>query len=320
MLKLQNRHLLTGEELSLVEINALLDLADTLAKERRQGIAQTNSLQGKHMVLFFEKPSLRTRLSFTVAMQELGGFVIDSTSATRKSEEPEDLARVLAGYCHAVVARVHHHAWVERLASRSPIPVINGLSDSHHPCQVLADILTLKQRFGSVEGLRLAYVGDGNNMLHSLLLLMPFLGIQVHYACPQGYEPNALIRKRAIARAKEGVLAKKHSSLFKASESVQAFTDPIEAVRDANVVYTDVWTSMGFETEQTDRERAFDGYQLNEEIYSHAAPNALIMHCMPMLRGKEISETLPDHPNSVVFAQSENRLHAQKALLMGLLG
>jgi ornithine carbamoyltransferase len=171
----------------------------------------------------------------------------------------------------------------------------------------LADILTLKQCFKSLEGLKVTYVGDGNNVLHSLLLLAPFAGIQLRYACPQGYEPNAFIVKRAKARAKEG------------GGSITALNDPAAAVKGSHAIYTDVWTSMGFEGEETDREKAFAGYQLNEELYAHAAPRAIIMHCLPMARGKEITNAMAEHPNSALFRQSENRLHVQKALLIAML-
>jgi ornithine carbamoyltransferase len=206
------------------------------------------------------------------------------------------------------MVRTHQHSIVERMAEKSSVPLINGLSDSHHPCQILADLLTLREAFGKLEGLTLSYVGDGNNVLQSILLLAPYLGVNVSYSCPAGYEPNAFVVKKARARAKES------------GGTITACRQPADAVKGANAVYTDVWTSMGFETEQEDREKAFEGYQLNEELYSKAAPGALIMHCMPMVRGKEIAESLVDHPNSALFRQSENRLHAQKALLVGLLG
>jgi ornithine carbamoyltransferase len=307
MLKLQSKHFLTGEELSQQELLGLIDFAEELKKERKEGRTRSD-FSGKTLVLLFEKPSLRTRVSFAVAMQEAGGSVVECPSSLRKHEEPEDVARVLAGYCHGVMLRTFKHETLEKMAANSPIPIINGLSDSHHPCQVLADLQALKQNFGKLKGLELAYIGDGNNMLHSLLLLAPFVGIHLRYACPQGFEPDAFILKKARKRAKEG------------GGSIQAFADPVLAVRGANAIYTDVWTSMGFEEEESAREKAFEGYQLNEEIYAHAAPNAAVMHCMPMVRGKEISEVMASHPNSLLFKQSENRMHAQKALLLGLLG
>jgi ornithine carbamoyltransferase len=228
---------------------------------------------------------------------------------SRKTEEPEDVAQVLGGYCHAVMLRTHEHQIIERMAKSSPIPIINGLSDSHHPCQVFADLMTLRQLFGAdnLKGLEVAYVGDGNNMLHSLLLLLPFLGVHLRYSCPAQYGPNAFIVKTAKARAKEG------------GGSIRAFSDPAQAVKGAHAVYTDVWASMGFESENAERALVFADYQVNEELYSHARPNAAIMHCMPMVRGQEISEGLSQHPSTVFYKQSENRLHVQKALLLSLL-
>lgn len=304
---MKSKHLLTGEEFSREELLSLLDLAEGLRQERKEGKLR-NDLARQNLVLLFDKPSLRTRLSFSVAMSELGGNVVESVGSTRKKEEPEDIAQVVAGYCQAVVLRTHDHSIVSRMADKSPIPIINGLSDSHHPCQVLADLQTLKQYFKDLQGLKLAYVGDGNNMLHSLLLLMPYLGVHVSYACPQGYEPNGFILKTAKGRAKEG------------GGKISAYTDPVEAVKDANAIYTDVWTSMGFEEQEFERENAFEGYQVNEALYAHAAKDAIIMHCMPMVRGKEISEAMADHPNAVLYRQSENRMHVQKAVLLKLLG
>ena len=305
MLEIKTKHFLTGEELSRPELLALLDEAEALRKERPNH--QTPKIEKQTLVLLFEKPSLRTRVSFTVAMQELGGKVVEVVSNFRKKEEPEDLVRVLAGYSHAIMMRTFDHSILDRMVSKSTVPVINGLSDSHHPCQALADVLTLKQSFGKLEGLQLTYIGDGNNVLHSLMLLAPFVGIHLRYACPQGFEPNAFITRRARQRATEG------------GGSITAFTNAADAVKGANALYTDVWTSMGFEQEETEREAAFDGYQLGEELMALAEPNAVIMHCMPMVRGKEISDAAADSPNSVIFQQSENRLHVQKALLKGLL-
>ena len=301
------QNILTGEEFTQAELLCLLSLAEKLKQERLLGKLRQD-LAGKNLALVFEKPSLRTRLSFTLAMQELGGTVVETISTTRKSEEPEDLGRVLGGYSHAIMLRTHAHSTLERLSSQCPVPVINGLSDSHHPCQVLADLLTLKQSFQNLKGLHVAYIGDGNNMLHSLMLLLPYLGIHLRYACPEGFMPDATILEAAQRRAIEG------------GGSVQGFLEPVPAIMGANAVYTDVWTSMGFEAEQLNRKQAFQGYQLNESLYSYAAPGAVIMHCMPMVRGEEITAGMIEHPCSVIFRQSENRLHAQKALLLTLLG
>jgi ornithine carbamoyltransferase len=300
------KHFLTGTELGPVDMKGILSLAESLRTERSQGITRRD-LAGKSLVLLFEKPSLRTHISFTIAMEELGGTVIDSFSFNRKKEEPEDVGRVLAGYCHAIMLRTHEHSVLERMAAKTRIPIINGLSDTHHPCQVLADLLTLRQTYRSVEGLKLAYVGDGNNILHSLLLLAPVLGIHVAYACPKGYQPNALVLRQARSMAKE------------TGGKITAALSPESAVKDAHAIYTDVWTSMGFEKEENEREEAFRGYQVNETLYAHAAKDAVIMHCLPMVRGKEITDDMAEHPNSVLFRQSENRLHVQKALLLQLL-
>ena len=306
MFKLKTRHFLTGEELSKTELLDLLALAETLKRERKAGVARRD-LAGKNMTLLFEKPSLRTRVSFTVALQELGANAVELVSALRKKEEPKDTVGVLGAYSHAIMVRTYEHKILEKMAEASPVPIVNGLSDSHHPCQVLADLQTLQQSFGKLEGLRVAYVGDGNNMLHSLLLLLPFLGVHITYACPPGFEPNAFIVKNARARALEG------------GGSITAYTSPKDAVRGTNAIYTDVWASMGQESEELEREKAFSDYQVNEELYGLTAPGAIVLHCMPMVRGKEITDAMADHPQSRLYPQAENRLHAQKALLLGLM-
>lgn len=307
MTKLRTKHFLSGTELDHGELEDVLKLAETLREERSRG-AVRHELARKHVALVFEKPSLRTRASFTVAVQELGGHVVELSSIGRKKEEPEDTVRALEGYVHAMMLRTHEHSVLERMVRTSAIPLINGLSDTHHPCQALADVLTLAQEYKSLKALKLAYVGDGNNVLHSLLLIAPFLGVDLTYACPKGFEPHSFIVKQAKSRAKEG------------GGSVKALTDPIAAVKGANAVYTDVWTSMGFEQEETDRDAVFEPYQLGTDLYAHAAQDAIVMHCMPMIRGKEITNEMADHPRSALFRQSENRLHVQKALLLGLMG
>jgi ornithine carbamoyltransferase len=305
--KLATKHFLTGEELSRQELEGLLDCAMELKRDRDSG-RLSRPLAGKHLALLFEKPSLRTRASFTVAMQELGGMCVESLSSNSKKEEPEDVARVLAGYVHAIMVRTHEQSVLDRMASRSPVPVINGLSDTHHPCQTLADLLTLKQKFGKLAGLKVAYVGDGNNILHSLLLLAPLLGIHVAYACPEGYEPSGFVVKKAHARAREN------------GATIHSHVSPKAAVVASHAVYTDVWVSMGFEKQEAEREKAFEGYQVNDALLAGASPNVIALHCLPMIRGKEITDSVADGPRSALFAQSENRLHAQKALLLGLLG
>lgn len=300
-------HFLTGTEWPPDKIHQVIDLGIELFKERKPGLLR-NTLSGRTLFLLFDKPSLRTRLSFTVAMTELGGQVIDSQGSTRKTEEPEDLARVLSRYGHGIVIRTFDHKYVERFSQASSIPVINGLTDSHHPCQVMADLMTLKQQWAQLKNLKLTYIGDGNNMLHSLMLLCPRMGIDLHYACPVGFEPSAFVVKEAKVSAKLG------------GGSITPHSSPISAAKNAQALYTDVWTSMGFESESNVRDQAFAGYQVNEELLKEADPKCVFMHCMPMVRGKEVSATLPDHPQSVIYQQSENRLHIQKAILLQLMG
>lgn len=296
---------LTGEELSRTELSVLLDQAEQL--RQRRGQKTISPLKGKTIALIFEKPSLRTRISFTVGVQELGGQVLELLGNQKKSEEPEDTVRVLQGMVHGLMLRTFEHSILERMTKVAKIPIINGLSDDHHPCQALADLLTLRQRFGSLKGLKLAYVGDGNNVLHSLLLLAPFVGVDVHYSCPDGYLPNPEILKRANHRANE------------AGAQIQFFKKPSDAVKNCQAVYTDVWTSMGFEKENQRRIKALKPFKLDLQLFKQAKPDAIAMHCLPMIRDQEISSEVADHPRSAVFQQSENRLHVQKALMMGLL-
>lgn len=298
-MRLNSKHLLTGAELSAVDINYLLDLASELKIQR---YSYSRVLYQKHLALMFDKPSLRTRMSFTLAMRELGGDVIESVSNDRKMEDPEDQMRVLQGYCDAVMVRTHADETLSKMQSVATIPLINGLSEFYHPCQSLADLMTLKEKFSKLEGLTLAYLGDGNNVLHSLLLMAPKVGLRVNYCCPEKYLPDAEILQHAISQSAPGF--------------INAFQHPIEAVENCDAVYTDVWTSMGFEPRDLE---AFDGYQVNETLMSHANIDAVFMHCMPMNRGEEVSANLPDQNCSVIFQQSENRLHVQKALLYQML-
>lgn len=302
-LSLGTKHLLTGTELASGEIIELIKLAQQLKLARSQRQI-TPYLSGMNMALLFSKPSLRTRFSFTVAMRELGGDVIESVTDTRKMEDPEDQARVLAGYCDAIMVRTHADINLQRMQEVSTVPIINGLSNLHHPCQALADLMTLHEIFGQLAGLQLSYIGDGNNVLHSLLLLGSVLGINIHYCCPPQRQPEEKILALATQRAEQ------HQS------TIKKFNSPPEAVANANAVYTDVWNSMGFEEQD---ESCFKGYQVNEALLKHAKKEVVFMHCLPMERGKEVSITLPDQACSVIFQQSENRLHAQKALLIGLL-
>lgn len=304
MLQFKASHFLTGEELAREELLALVSRAEELRTSRR--FDTQGPLSGKSIALLFEKPSLRTRISFSVGVQELGGAVVELDGGKMKQEEPEDLMRVVQGMVHGLMLRTFEHNTLTRMASVAKIPVINGLSDDHHPCQAIADLQTLQQHFGTLKNLKLAYVGDGNNVLHSLLLMLPYAGVDVHYSCPKGYEPDAKIVKRAQVRARLG------------GAQIRTFKTPEEAVSGVNAVYTDVWASMGQEKEFKARAKIFKKFQVNKKLFSLASKNAVAMHCLPMLREVEITSEVVEHSRSVLFAQAENRLHAQKALIEGL--
>ena len=292
-------------DLTTAEILALLDKALEL---KRFPNPEDKPLAGKTAALVFQKPSLRTRVSFEVAMLELGGHAVYLSPAEIQLGQREgvvDAARVLSRYVDVIIARVFLHPDVAGLAAYASVPVINALSDREHPCQILADLLTLSERHGSLRGVRLAYVGDGNNIAHSLALAAPGLGIDLRFACPDGYEPDPLIMDQALASHDSG--------------AIELFRDPREAVRGADAVYTDSWYSMGQESEADIRAPIFRRYQINAELLSYAAPNAIAMHCLPAHRGHEITDEVMDGPASAVYDQAENRLHAQKALLLRLL-
>lgn len=293
------RHCLTGTELSFNDIQAILNTARAMKKNP---LSYRQSLTGKSLVMLFEKPSFRTRLSFSMAIQNMGGIAIESVSNTRKSEEPADLIRVLNGYADFIMLRTHDDAIFQDMVLYATSPIINGLSALHHPCQILADLLSLQETFGTLHGLTLSYIGDGNNILHSLLLLAPQLGIRIHYCCPVQCQPNQSIVEQAFTNY---------------SGMIQRFTTPEAAVHQAHAVYTDVWTSMGFEVQMNST--VFNGFQVNEALMSQARSDAVFMHCMPMERGKEVSWTLPDSLASIVFIQSENRMWVQQALLLNLM-
>ncbi|KTD78321.1 ornithine carbamoyltransferase [Legionella waltersii] len=294
----KHRHFLTGTELSSEEIMHVLQKAKAI-KQNPSLYYQT--LIGKSLAMIFEKPSFRTRLSFAMAIQSMGGIAIESIGNTRKQEDPADMARVLNGYADLIMMRTHADEHLLELANHAKVPVINGLTALHHPCQILADLFSLWEQFGALEGLTVAYIGDGNNILHSLMLLAPQLGVKIHYCCPKSNQPNAAILQQAQTVQ---------------SEMIHHFCNPEDAVKHADAVYTDVWTSMGFEEKENNV--AFEGFQVNELLMSYAKPKAVFMHCMPMERGKEVSDTLPDSPASIIFSQSENRMHVQKALMLYL--
>jgi ornithine carbamoyltransferase len=288
------------------QILALLDRALEL---KRVPNPTHRPLANTTAALVFQKPSLRTRVSFEVAMLDLGGNAVYLSPAEIQLGQREgvvDAARVLSRYIDVIVARVFLHADVAGLATHASVPVVNALSDREHPCQILADLLTLYERHGTLQGIRLAYVGDGNNVAHSLALAAPALGIDLRFACPDGYEPDPIIMEEAQAGAPSG--------------AIELFRDPREAVRGADAVYTDSWYSMGQESEAEARAPIFRRYQLNSELMSFARPDAVAMHCLPAHRNQEITDDVMDGPASVVYDQAENRLHVQKALLLRLLG
>jgi ornithine carbamoyltransferase len=299
--------LLTGMEWSPAQVRELFQLAADV-KGRPEKFR--SALAGRFLALIFEKPSLRTRVSFEAGIAGLGGFSVflDHTSSHLGDREPiRDMAKCLERWVHGIVARVFAQESLDELAAHARVPVINALSDKFHPCQSFADFFTLEERFGGLRGLKFAYVGDGNNMCHSLLLAGARMGVHMRVATPAGYEPDAALVADAkrIARETRG--------------KIEIFRSPEEAVSGAQAVYTDVWASMGQEEESAAREAAFAGFQVDEKFFSHAAPDAVFLHCLPAHRGLEVSDGMMDSPRSIVFEQAENRLHVQKAILLTLL-
>ena len=302
------RHLLSAADAGALGLERLMVRSEWLRRDRRiRRVAEP--LAGLHVALLFEKPSLRTKMSFEVGIAALGGRVTylgPSEVGIGKRESAADVGRNLSRWVDAIVVRTFSHAGLEELADASTVPVINALTDREHPCQALADLLTLRQHLGSSRGRRLAFVGDGNNVVHSLLLAGALAGLEVRVATPWRYAPDPQIvgRARQIAAGTGGAVA--------------IGTDPAEAVTGADAVYTDVWTSMGAEAEAAARMAAFGPYQVNAELLAHA-PDALVMHCLPAHRGQEITDEVLDGPRSVVLDQAENRLYAQQAVLLELL-
>ena len=294
------RHLTQDLDLSTEEVRELLDLASAV---KRDPSGYVTALKGRYLSLLFEKPSLRTRLTFEVAIKQLGGDAILSTGPVGGREPVKDVARNLDRWTNCIVARTFLQTTIDELARWSGVPVINALSNLYHPCQALADVLTMKEHFGELGGRKLAFVGDGNNVAHSLLLTATRLGVSVSLATPPGYEP----RPEIVARARE------------LGAPVSITHAPEEAVADADVVYTDVWASMGQEGQKPERLMAFESYQVNGKLMSRARPEAVFMHCLPARRGEEVTDEVIESAQSVVFDQAENRLHAQKALLLMLL-
>jgi len=303
------KDLLSIDDLDPQELSELLELAADLKIERRQG-AMVQRLEGKALAMVFQKPSLRTRVSFEMAMTDLGGralYLSPAEVGMGARESVADVARVLSRFVDAIMARVFDHAEIVSLARWASVPVINGLSDYNHPCQALADLLTIGERIGHLEGVRLAYLGDGNNVLHSLIFAAALTGMELRVATPEGYEPDAdvVARGREMARV--------------TGASIVLEPDPRAAVLEADVLYTDTWTSMGQEEESERRARIFPPYQINAELLALAAPGAGVMHCLPAHRGQEITDEVADGGQSWLWDQAENRLHAQKAVLVRLL-
>ena len=294
------KHLLSDLDLPVEGLRQLLDLA---AQMKRAPARFAKTLSGRYLSLLFEKPSLRTRLTFELAIKQLGGDAVNYAGPIGEREPVKDVARNLERWTQGIVARVFAQSTIEELAQWSHVPVINALSDCYHPCQILADMLTLQERFGKLDGLKLAFVGDGNNVAHSLMLTAGRLGVRVAIATPPGYRPDAGI----VAQASE-------------MGSITVTQDVAEALDGADAVYTDVWTSMGQEAESAERQRAFAPYQVNSELFGLAKDEAIFLHCLPAKRGEEVTDEVMESPRSAVFDQAENRLHAQKALLLMMLG
>jgi ornithine carbamoyltransferase len=302
---LKGRHILSPQDLSPDEIEAVLDKAIEFKQKLRRGEPH-EVLHGKTLGMIFAKPSTRTRVSFETGMTQLGGHAIYMGTGDLqlgRGETIADTARTLSRYVNAIVARLFKHEDILELSRNSSVPVINALTDLLHPCQTLADLQTIREKKGKLKGLKLAWVGDGNNVCNSLLLGCTLVGMNISAACPKGYEPNAEIVKQAEKNAK-------HSGA-----RVEIINEPKKAVAGADVIYTDVIVSMGQEAEREKKLKEFKGYQVNAELLKHAKKDVIFMHCLPAHRGEEVAAEVIDGPHSVVFDQAENRLHSQKAVL-----
>ena len=304
ILKTSGPDLLRDIDLTNDELVYLLDLASDV---KRAPGNYANALAGKSIALLFEKPSLRTRLTFDLAIKQVGGDSVFCEGPIGGREPLKDVARNLDRWVNGIVARVFSQDTAEELARWSSAPVINALSDLYHPCQALADVQTIREHFGALKGLKLAFLGDGNNVAHSLMVTAIRLGMDFTLGCPQGYSPNPEIVDQA-----EGLAAVSGASLV-------ITHDVAKTIEGAHAVYTDVWTSMGQEREAARRKKAFHAFQVNEELFRQARPDAVFMHCLPARRGEEVTESIMECERSVVFDQAENRLHAQKALLLMML-
>ncbi|HYK95805.1 MAG TPA: ornithine carbamoyltransferase [Candidatus Dormibacteraeota bacterium] len=303
------RHLLSITDLGPDGIADVIDHAMALKSQAGSGSPLPQPLAGRHLALIFDKPSLRTRVSFEVGIRRLGGAstALSASEIGLGSREPiADIARTLSRYVDGIVVRIHSHAQLAELAAAADVPVVNALTEHEHPCQALADLQTIREHLGGFAGRRLAYLGDGNNVCHSLLLGGAAVGLDVRVACPAGYEPESGVIDEARLLARES------------GGHVEVGHDPAAAVRGADAVYTDVWASMGFEQEAAERARVFAPFRMTSALLA-GAPDAIVMHCLPAHRGQEIDADVIDGPASVVFDQAENRMHAQEALLVRLL-
>ncbi len=303
------KHLLGLQSCRSDEIFQILSLALQLKEQRRNGIAHP-LLKGKTLAMIFTKSSTRTRVSFEVGMYQLGGsalFLSSDDIQLGRGETIEDTAKVLSRYVDGIMIRTYRQNDVEDLAKYGTVPVINALTDLLHPCQILADLMTIYERKSTLRGLKLAFIGDGNNVAHSLLIGCSKVGMDISAGCPAGYEPKAEI----VEMAKQNALI--------AGSAVQITHSPKEAIANADVVYTDVWSSMGQETESSERRKVFSSYQVNSALFALAKPDAIFLHCLPAHRWEEVTPEIIDGPHSVVFDETENRLHAHKAILALLM-
>ena len=291
-------------DISVEQLNGILELTKEVKQARTRF---SSALKGRYAALLFEKPSLRTRMTFELAMKQLGGDVVTQVGMIGDREALKDVARNLGRWVDVIVARTFAQQTVDELAHWSGLPVVNALTDLYHPCQALADMVTLREKFGKLRGLKLAYVGDGNNVAHSLMLCCARLGMNMTVATPAGYAPKTSVIAESIELGRIS------------GARIEVMTDAAEAVEGAHAVYTDVWTSMGQETEMEQRKKLFAPYQVNEILLSLARPDTLFMHCLPAKRGQEVTDDVMESPQSIAFDQAENRLHVQKAILLMML-
>ncbi len=301
------KDILTILDLTKEDIDCLLDRAAVLKRMRNEGVSN-RPFEGKTLGLIFDKASTRTRVSFETAMIQLGGtplFISARDTQIARDEPARDTARVLSGYLDCLAIRTYSQDLLEEIAEYASIPVINALTDLYHPCQVLSDILTVKEKKGGYGGIRIAWIGDGNNVAHSWINAAAVLGLDLVLACPKDYHPDGEILKRAV---KAGI------------GKIHVTEDPLEAAKGADVIYTDVWASMGQENEHKTRKRVFEAYQVNSRIVKHASKDVIVMHCLPAHREEEISREVLEGPSSVVWDQAENKLHMTKAILEALIG